>query len=90
MTYWQARGGGPNALRALTFPLDDESLEFAYPRARAAEPAKAANQPVPSTASDLGSDVDAMKNVALKATTASGDEVDVAAGIWQARRPAGR
>ena len=26
VTYWQARGGGPNALRALTFPLDDESL----------------------------------------------------------------
>jgi hypothetical protein len=78
VTYWQTRGGGPNALRTLSFPLDDESLEFAYPRARAADLAKAANQPVLSTASELSGDVNAMKNVALKAVTASGDEVDVA------------
>lgn len=78
VTYWQARGDGPNALRALSFPLDDDGLAFVYPLARAAELAKAANQPVASVASYPSGDVNAMKNVALKATTANGDDVEIA------------
>jgi len=89
VTYWQARGGGPNALRALTFPLDDDSLAIVYPRARAAELAKAANQPVASVASYPSGDVNAMKNAALKATTANGDDVEIAQAFGTpADRPA--
>jgi hypothetical protein len=77
VTYWQARGNGPDALRAVSFPLDDDSLAVVYPRARATELAKAANQPVASVASYPSGDTNAMKNVALKATTATGDDVEI-------------
>jgi hypothetical protein len=78
VTYWQARGGGPNALRALNFPLDDNSLAFVYPQARAADLAKAANQPVASVVSYPSGDVNAMKGAALKATTPTGEDVEIA------------
>jgi len=78
VTYWQARAGGPNALRTLNFPLDDNSLAFVYPQARAVDLAKAANQPVASVAALPNGDVNAMKNAALKATTANGDNVEIA------------
>jgi hypothetical protein len=78
VTYWQARGGGPNALRAVSFPLDDDTLALVYPRARATELAKGANQPVASVASYPSGDTNAMKGVALKATTANGDDVEIA------------
>ena len=77
VTFWPAREGAPTALRGLSFPLDEEGLVFVYPRARAAELAKAANQAVPSMAENTGTDVGVIKNVALKATTANGDEVDI-------------
>src|SRR5207249_5260729 len=48
VTYWQVPGEGPRPLRTLSFALDEQSLVFVYPRARAAELAKAVNQPVPS------------------------------------------
>jgi hypothetical protein len=77
VTYWPARDSGPAALRTLTFPLDDDNLVFVYPRARAAELAKAANQPAASVASYPAGDINAMKNAAPKATMASGDDVDI-------------
>jgi hypothetical protein len=77
VSYWPSQGGSPAALRGVKFPLDQEGLVFVYPKARAAELAKAANQPVPSMSDNPGSDVGAIKNVALKATTANGQEVDV-------------
>jgi len=77
VTFFQARDGAAAALRGMTFPLDDEGLVFVYPKARAAELAKAANQPVPSMAESAGTDVGVIKNVALKATIASGDDVDI-------------
>jgi hypothetical protein len=77
VTYWQIRDEGPRALRTVSFALDPQSLFFVYPRERAAELAKAANQPVPSMmASDLNGDVSTMKNVVAKATSATGD-VDI-------------
>ncbi len=78
VTYWQIRGEGPRPLRTLSFALDAQSLVFVYPRERAAELAKAVNQPVPSMAvSDLNGDVSTMKNVAAKATAANGGDVEV-------------
>lgn len=78
VTYWQIPDGERAALKTLSFPLDPQSLVFVYPRARAAELAKAANQPVPSTASELNGDVNTLKSVAAKATRADGGDVEVA------------
>jgi hypothetical protein len=78
LTYWQGRDDSPNALRTLFFPTEPTSLVFVYPQARAAQIAKAYNQAVPSVASDLVSDVNALKNMPVKATTANGQDVDVA------------
>ena len=78
VTYWRIPGAETTALRTLSFPLDAQSLVFVYPHARAAELAKAANQPVPSIASDWNGDVSALKNVAAKATRANGGDVEVA------------
>ncbi len=77
VTFWPAREGAQIPLRGVRFPLDQEGLIFVYPKARAAELAKAANQPVPSMATEAGADVGVIKNVALKATTANGDDEDV-------------
>jgi hypothetical protein len=52
------------------------SLVFVYPKARAAELAKQANQPVASTDSNLGQDAGAMKSASIKATMANGQDVD--------------
>ena len=41
VSYWQSRGGGPRALRTVLFAMDPQPLVFVYPRARAAELAKA-------------------------------------------------
>jgi hypothetical protein len=78
VSYWQIPGGETTALRTLSFPLDAQSLVFVYPRARATELAKAAKQPVASTVSQLNEDVNGLKSVAAKATTAEGSDVDVA------------
>jgi hypothetical protein len=77
VTYWQTRDEGARALKTVSFALDPQSLFFVYPRERAAELAKAANQPVPSMVSDLSGDVSTMKNVVAKATSATGGDVDI-------------
>jgi hypothetical protein len=81
LTYWQGRGDGPAALRTLFFPTEPTALVFVYPQAQAAQIAKAYNQTVPSVASDLVADVNALKNMPVKATTAEGQNVDVS-GIF--------
>jgi hypothetical protein len=78
VTFWQIPGGERAVLKTLSFPLDAQSLVFVYQRARAAELAKAANQPVPSTVSELNEDVNALKGIAAKATRADGGDVEVA------------
>jgi hypothetical protein len=77
VTFWQAKEGSSAVLRGVKFPLDQEGLVFVYPKARAAELAKASNQPVPSMAENPGSDAGVIKNVTLKAVNANGDEVEV-------------
>lgn len=76
VSYWQSRGGGPRALRTVLFAMDPQPLVFVYPRARAAELAKAANQPVASMASDPSADVDAMVKMPVKAVTANGEDIE--------------
>jgi hypothetical protein len=77
LTFWQSSDGKPIALRTLSFSTGTMALVFVYPKQRAAELAKMANQPVPSMAADPGADVNAMKNAALKATNPSGQDTDV-------------
>jgi hypothetical protein len=77
VSFWPSRGDAPAALRGVKFPLDQEGLIFVYPKARAAELAKAANQPVPLMAENAGTDVGVIKNVALKAIAADGNDLDV-------------
>jgi hypothetical protein len=78
VTYWRANGGGPNALRTVTFAPDPQALVVVYPRDRAADLAKAANQPAASMASQPSADVNAMKNATVKATMANGQDVEIA------------
>jgi len=79
-TYYQARGGGNAALRTVVFAPDPNALVVVYPAARAAELAKAANRPVPSMAADA-TDANALKNAAIKLTTADGSAAEVAAAF---------
>jgi len=88
VTFWPARDGATAALRGVNFPLDREGLLFVYPKARAAELAKVANQPVPSMAESAGTDVGVIKNVTLKATTANGEEDITQAFGTPGNRPA--
>ena len=76
VTFWPAKQGSPAALRTLSFPVGQVALVFVYPHDRAAAIAKAANQPVPFTDSNLGQDAGAMKSATIKAATANGQDVD--------------
>jgi hypothetical protein len=76
ITLWPAKEGSPAALRTLSFPVGQVALVFVYSRERAAAIAKAANLPVASTDSNLGQDAGAMKNATIKATMATGQDVD--------------
>ena len=84
VTYWQTRGGGPNALRTLSFPLDDESLEFAYPRARAADRHLAGTDRLPLGAQHRGA-----RRLKADARTRAQQEDACAriAGLARAKRP---
>jgi hypothetical protein len=98
--FYRARPGTTAALRAI-LPSDvpgkaTVAWVLVYPQARAAELAKAGNQPVPSMASEPSSDVNAMKSTEVKAVTPDGQEVEVATAFGKpgdtpapARRPAG-
>jgi hypothetical protein len=80
VTFYQARDAGNPALRTIIFSPDPNALVLAYPAARAAEIAKAANRPVPSMAAAV-SDADALKNAALRVTAADGSDADVSAAF---------
>lgn len=80
VTYYQARGGGPAALRTIFFAPDKNQLVVVYPAARAAELAKAANRPVPSMAS-ASMDAASLKGAAVKVTTADGSSAEVASAF---------
>ncbi len=75
ITLWPAKEGSPAPLRTLSFPVGQVALVFVYPHDRAAEIAKAANQPVASMATNPG-DANAMKSATIKATTANGQDQD--------------
>jgi len=84
----ETTAGGPPAIKEWFYPGDAYGVEFAYPKSRAAELAKASNQAVPSMPSNLASDIKssktstdssamAMKGAPIKAEQPNGDEVEV-------------
>ena len=90
ISFEERPAGQPEAIRAWFYPGDDYGEQFVYPKQRAAELAKANNQPVPSMPSNLVANtqmpttaptephVVAMKQAAVKAQQPAGDEVEVA------------
>lgn len=77
VTYYQSRGGGAAALRAVHFSPDPNQLVVVYPAARAAELAKAVNRPVPSMSS-TAMDEASLKSASINLTTADGSSAEVA------------
>jgi hypothetical protein len=89
VTFAETAEGGPYAIKEWFYPGDQYGQEFVYPKPRATELAKAANQSVPSMPSDQASNISqparssndpsvmAMKNSQLKAQNANGKETEV-------------
>ncbi len=100
MTFEERVAGAPEAVRAWFYPGDSYGHEFVYPKAKAAELAKANQQTVPSMPNELAANttkptesmntpqVMAMKQAPLKAEQPSGEEVEIAQAFAQAPSPA--
>ena len=86
----ETAAGGPVAIKEWFYPGDQYGQEFVYPKSRAVEIAKEANQPVPSMPTQMGSNVNEpaptasessvaeMEGSSLKAEEPTGGETEVA------------
>jgi len=72
--------GSPDAIRGWFYPGDTVGEEFVYPKARAAELARASNAVVPAVNAEVA-DVDTMKTATIIAVTPDQKEAPVAAVI---------
>lgn len=92
----ETAAGGPPAVKEWFYPGDNFGQEFVYPKNRAVQLAKAANQPVPSMPQEMASHITepaksatdagvvAMKNSPVKAEQPTGEEVDVSKAFLSA------
>jgi len=92
----ESASGASNAIKEWFYPGDNFGVEFAYPRARARELAKASNTAVPSmpdamktnitkeAKSSTAPSVTALKSAELKAQEPNGNEVEVSQGFTTA------
>lgn len=90
MTFTERAANTPEALRAWFYPGNNFGLEFVYPKVRAIELAKLANQPVLAMPTELAANivqpikavteepVVALKYATVKAIEPSGEEVEIA------------
>jgi len=90
MTFWERAAGQPEAIRAWFYPGWTFGEEFVYPKARAIEIAKVAQQPVLAMPTELAQHIEApsktvdeppvvaLKAAPIKAVTPKGEEVEVA------------
>lgn len=90
ITFAETKAGGPVAIKEWFYPGDQYGQEFVYPKNRAVELSKEANQPVPSqpqqTASNINQpaqsasdqNVKTMEDSSLKAEEPNGEEVPLA------------
>jgi len=79
----ETAAGGPRAVKEWFYPGNPYGLEFVYPKSKAAEIAKATNEPVPSMPENLVPEVrkpniQTLLNAPLKVEEPSGEEVEVA------------
>lgn len=78
MTFTERPSGSPEALQAWFYPGDNFGWEFAYPKARASEIAKANNQPVLAVDS-TSNDITSLKSARVSKVTPDGQETNAAA-----------
>ncbi|MBI2818277.1 MAG: LPXTG cell wall anchor domain-containing protein [Acidobacteria bacterium] len=85
MTFRERASGQPEAIRAWFYPGANWGQEFVYPKARAIEIAKVAQQPVLAMPTELAPEIvkpepplEALKEAPIKAVTPAGEEVEVA------------
>ena len=85
MTFRERATGQPEAIRAWFYPGSTWGQEFVYPKARAIEIAKIAQQPVLAMPTELAPEIvkpepplEVLKAAPLKAVTPKGEEVEVA------------
>ncbi|MGA2736066.1 MAG: LPXTG cell wall anchor domain-containing protein [Bryobacteraceae bacterium] len=78
LTFEERAAGTPQAVRAWFYPGENYGHQFVYPKARAAELAKANNQPVASTETTTATaEPSTLQQAPVKAQTATGQEVDL-------------
>jgi hypothetical protein len=90
ITFEEAAGGSPEAVKAWFYPGDNSGHEFVYPKTRAVALAKANNTPVASMPAELAANttkptatvkephIVAMSQAYLKAQKPTGEEVETA------------
>jgi len=76
----ETKAGAPNAIKEWFYPGDNFGQEFVYPKHRAVELAKAANEPVPAMPAELAPNpsVQELEKAPLKAEQPSGEETEIA------------
>src|SRR3954470_3229540 len=77
ITFKKRAQGEPEAIRAWFYPGNQSGEEFVYPKAKALELAKIANEPVLATPAPIA-DVEALKTAPIEAVNPSGEPVPVA------------
>jgi hypothetical protein len=76
ITFKERAQGEPEAIRAWFYPGNQSGEEFVYPKAKALELAKIANEPVLATPAPIA-DVEALKTAPIEAVNPSGEPVPV-------------
>jgi len=77
MTFKERAQGEPEAIRAWFYPGAQSGEEFVYPKSKALELAKIANEPVLETPTPMA-DVEALKTAPIEAVNPAGEPVPVA------------
>jgi hypothetical protein len=77
MTFKERAEGQPEALRAWFYPGHQWGEEFVYPKSKAVELAKAVNEPVLYTTTEVAT-IDDLKNAPIEAVKPTGETVPVA------------
>lgn len=90
VTFWERPAGEPNALRAWFYPGENFGEEFVYPKSKAVDLAKTANQVVLFTAAEIPAEVEQpiktadepvvvqLKAAPVMAIQPTGEEIEVA------------
>jgi len=78
ITFKERAEGQPEAIRAWFYPGRQWGEQFVYPKSRAVELAKVANEPVLAMPLETEATVEALKEVPIEAVQPTGEEIPVA------------